>query len=114
RLFGFFGHFGSQRVGARWYQPRRAAATSLSSLLPLWEKVAIGGLRPPFLRTPMFASATRSPRRMRGLFPRIETPLRFAKRPSPTRGEGRPRFTAFPSVPLGRRRRPWARISGAA
>src|SRR6185369_11490820 len=39
RFFGFVGHL-SPRLGRRWYQPTREAATSLSCLLPLWEKVA--------------------------------------------------------------------------
>src|SRR5712664_889343 len=67
---------------------------SRSSLLPLWEKVAIGGLLPPsFKRTPMLCIGYAKSAPDEGFWP-IDRPkpltrLRFAKPPSPTRGEGK-------------------------
>src|SRR5712671_1009577 len=41
-------------MGERTLTASRPHGGSLPSLLPLWEKVAVGGLRPPFFnRTPM-------------------------------------------------------------
>src|SRR6266852_5867514 len=71
------------------------------SLLSLWEKVAIGGLRPPsFKRTPMLCIGYAKSVPDEGLRPigrkRPLTRLRFAKPPSPTRGEGKKASDAIP------------------
>src|SRR5882757_6956221 len=74
--------------------PRRRRRQRTSSLLPLWEKVAIGGLWPPFFnRTPMLCIGYAKSVPDEGLHsidrPEPLTRLRFAKPPSPTRGEGK-------------------------
>ena len=61
---------------------------------PLWEKVAVGGLGPPFFNeTPMLCIGYAKSVPDEG-FRSIDRPepltrLRFAKPPSPTRGEGK-------------------------
>src|SRR5260221_14712120 len=67
---------------------------ALLFLLPLWEKVAVGGLRPPFFnRTPMLCIGYAKSAPDEGSLsidrPKPLIRLRFAKPPSPTRGEGK-------------------------
>jgi hypothetical protein len=75
-----------------------------SSLLPLWEKVAKGGLRPPFKDAD---ALHRLSRRMRGLFlsmDRSPSPVRDASRrvhplPQGERGKSAPMDNEFPVMP---------------